>query len=135
MVFVYVIESLTDKTWYTGIALSAVNRLKEHNSGKNRFTKGHRPWKIIYTEEHDDWQGARNREKYLKSAAGKRWLEKKLNGVLVPCPTDVGQAGNPVSGTDQSFISDKAFLFKLSLSFFRNRLHELSLISFYNFIP
>jgi predicted GIY-YIG superfamily endonuclease len=39
MVFVYVIESLTDKTWYTGIALSAVNRLKEHNSGKNRFTK------------------------------------------------------------------------------------------------
>ena len=80
MVFVYVIESLTDKTWYTGIALSAVNRLKEHNSGKNRFTKGHRPWKIIHTEEHDDWQGARNREKYLKSPAGKRWLEKELNG-------------------------------------------------------
>jgi len=78
MVFVYVIESLTDKTWYTGIALNTENRLKEHTAGKNRFTKGHRPWKIIYSEIHSNWQEARNCEKYLKSAAGKRWLEKEL---------------------------------------------------------
>jgi len=79
MAFVYVIESLTDKTWYTGIALNVENRLKEHNAGKNRFTKGHRPWKIIYSETHSNWQEARNREKYLKSASGKRWLEKELS--------------------------------------------------------
>jgi putative endonuclease len=78
MPFVYVIDSLADKTSYTGIALNYNNRLKEHNNGKNRFTKGHMPWKIIYTEEHPDWQSARTREKYLKSAAGKRWLEKYL---------------------------------------------------------
>lgn len=47
MVTVYVIESLSDGTWYTGMALNAINRLAEHNNGKNRFTKGHRPWKII----------------------------------------------------------------------------------------
>jgi putative endonuclease len=41
MTKVYVIESLTDHTWYTGIAIDAINRLKEHNAGKNRFTKGH----------------------------------------------------------------------------------------------
>jgi len=34
---------------------------------------------MIYSETHDNWQEARNREKYLKSAAGKRWLEKELN--------------------------------------------------------
>ena len=79
MAFVYVIESLTDKTWYTGIALNVETRLKEHNAGKNRFTKGHRPWKIIYSETHSNWQEARNREKYLKSASGKRWLEKELS--------------------------------------------------------
>ena len=45
MITVYVIESLIDETWYTGIAIDAVARLKEHNVGKNRFTKGHRPWK------------------------------------------------------------------------------------------
>ena len=86
MVHVYVIESLTDKTWYTGIALNAANRLKAHNSGKNRFTKGHSPWKIIYAETHENWQEARNREKYLKSAAGKRWLEKELNGCAGSLP-------------------------------------------------
>ncbi len=34
MVFVYVIESLTDKTWYKGIALNPFERLKEHNTSK-----------------------------------------------------------------------------------------------------
>jgi putative endonuclease len=81
MVTVYVIESLTDQTWYTGMALDAPTRLKEHNNGKNRFTKGHLPWKIIYTEQHPDWETARKREKYLKSAAGKRWLQQYLNGI------------------------------------------------------
>jgi predicted GIY-YIG superfamily endonuclease len=80
MVTVYVIESLHDQTWYTGMALDVERRLAEHNSGKNRFTKGHRPWKIIFTEKHQDWSNARPREKYLKTAGGKNWLLKKLNG-------------------------------------------------------
>ena len=78
MITVYVIESLFDETWYTGIAIDAIKRLKEHNSGKNRFTNGHMPWKIIYTEQQPDWTSARIREKYLKSAAGKIWLRKHL---------------------------------------------------------
>jgi len=78
MITVYVIESLSDQVWYTGIAKDAENRLHEHNTGKNRFTKGHRPWKIIYTEFHPDWKSAREIEKYLKSAAGKNWLTKYL---------------------------------------------------------
>ena len=78
MITVYVIESLVDQTWYTGMAKNAIDRLDEHNSGKNRFTKGHRPWKTIYTEEHPDWNQARQREKYLKSAAGKKWLRNYL---------------------------------------------------------
>ncbi len=86
MVEVYVIESLSDQTWYTGIALEAEARLKEHNNGKNRFTKGHLPWKIIYKEPHQDWSSARVREKYLKSAAGKRWLTGFLGGITSSLP-------------------------------------------------
>ena len=84
MVTVYVIESLKDATWYTGMALDDARRLKEHNAGKNRFTKGHRPWKIIYTEISMDWSAARKREKYLKSTAGKNWLRVKLNSAEHP---------------------------------------------------
>ena len=78
MIVVYVIESLVDQTWYTGMAKDVEHRLAEHNGGKNRFTKGHRPWKIIYTETHPDWASGRVREKYLKTAAGKRWLTNNL---------------------------------------------------------
>jgi len=79
MVFVYVIESLLDQSWYTGMALNAELRLKEHNAGKSKYTKGHMPWKNIYTEEHPDWAAARVREKYLKTNHGKQWLKNKLN--------------------------------------------------------
>ena len=80
MVTVYVVESLTDQTWYVGMALNVNNRLREHNSGKSRYTKGHRPWKIVYTEVHPNWQAARVREKYFKTAAGKNWIRKKISG-------------------------------------------------------
>ena len=79
MITVYVLESLLDQAWYTGMTKDVLNRLKEHNAGKNRFTKGHRPWKIIYTEDHPDWSSTRAREKYLKTAAGKKWLLKYLS--------------------------------------------------------
>ena len=43
---------------------------------KTATTKSHIPWIIIYTEQHPDWATARVREKYLKTAAGKKWLQK-----------------------------------------------------------
>ncbi len=78
MVEVYVIESVSDATWYTGMALSAKNRLVEHNQGKNRFTKGHLPWKLIYIEPCKDWATGRMREKYLKTTSGKKWLRTQI---------------------------------------------------------
>ena len=58
-------------------------RLKEHNAGKSKFTSGHLPWELIYSEEQTDFTVGRKREKYLKSAAGKRWLKKYLK--INPC--------------------------------------------------
>jgi len=43
MWFLYIIESKKDGIHYTGITKDIDNRLKEHNAGKNRFTKGHIP--------------------------------------------------------------------------------------------
>lgn len=80
MVIVYVLISVFDGATYVGMAIDVENRLQEHNQGKNRYTKGHIPWKIIYTEEFLTWSEARLREKYFKSTAGKNWLKK--NGIL-----------------------------------------------------
>jgi predicted GIY-YIG superfamily endonuclease len=79
MVTVYVLLSLKDNATYVGMALNTISRLMEHNSGKNRYTKAHSPWKIIYTEQFPDWATARTREKYLKSTAGKNQLKKYFN--------------------------------------------------------
>ncbi|MBK9677380.1 MAG: GIY-YIG nuclease family protein [Saprospiraceae bacterium] len=71
MVQVYVIESLSDGTRYTGMALNATARLASIiTMVKIDFTKGHRPWKILYTEQCKDWSEGRKREKYLKTS---RW--------------------------------------------------------------
>jgi predicted GIY-YIG superfamily endonuclease len=70
----YAIVSEPSGEIYVGIVLNAVKRLKEHNHGKNRYTKGLRPWRIMYIENFPDWISARQREKYLKSGVGKEFL-------------------------------------------------------------
>jgi putative endonuclease len=83
MVYIYVIKSLKNGLHYTGMTIELNNRLNEHNSGKSKFTKAYMPWQLIYSETQADWTNARLREKYLKSAAGKRWLEKQINSPKV----------------------------------------------------
>lgn len=39
MITVYVLQSIKDGLHYTGMAKNVMSRLKEHNSGKDRFTK------------------------------------------------------------------------------------------------
>ena len=75
MVEVYAIKSEINGDIYVGMARNAERRLKEHNNGKNRYTKGLKPWAIITVELFPDWASARTREKYLKSGIGKEFLK------------------------------------------------------------
>lgn len=79
MVYVYVLESQTNSTWYVGMTKNLEVRLKEHNAGKSKFTKGHMPWKVIYREEALDFASGRKLEKYFKTSAGKKYIQKKLS--------------------------------------------------------
>ena len=81
MITIYVLKSLKDGARYTGMAKDPTRRLKEHNAGKNRYTKGHIPWEIVYTETSETWEAARKREKFLKSSDGLKFLKK--NGLFV----------------------------------------------------
>jgi len=75
---VYVLSSLIIKKSYVGLTDNLQKRLKEHNLGQSYFTKRYKPWKVIYTELLDSLLEARKREKYLKSASGRRLVLKKL---------------------------------------------------------
>jgi len=76
--YIYVIQSERDGIWYVGLSSDPKSRLNQYNAGKSKFTKGHLPWILIYTEKVGDLPEARKKEKYYKTAAGKRRLNKIL---------------------------------------------------------
>ncbi len=82
MYYVYVLQSLKDKRWYTGFTGDLRNRFKEHQSGKVSSTKGRGPFRLIYYEASLNQRDVSNREKYLKTGMGKRYLKNRLNRFL-----------------------------------------------------
>ncbi|MFA5972075.1 MAG: GIY-YIG nuclease family protein [Lentimicrobiaceae bacterium] len=78
MVLVYALSNEINNEVYIGITVDIERRLKEHNSGKSRYTKAYRPWKVFYFEVCDDYSAARKREVYFKTTSGRRELKGKL---------------------------------------------------------
>ncbi|MGD9931491.1 MAG: GIY-YIG nuclease family protein [Mangrovibacterium sp.] len=76
--YIYLLESQKSGKWYVGLSSNPEGRLKQHNQGKSHFTKGHIPWVLLYSEKIGDLKDARQKEKYYKTAAGK----KKLKSIL-----------------------------------------------------
>ncbi len=76
----YVLTSLADGKDYVGITSQSLEeRLQRHNSGRVRSTKGRCPFKLIYTEVHKSADKAREREKFFKSAAGRKRLREMMD--------------------------------------------------------
>lgn len=73
--YVYAIKSLKDGRIYVGMTSNVEKRLKEHNSGQTRSTKGYMPWVLFYSEIQITRVDARIREKFLKSGCGKEFLK------------------------------------------------------------
>ena len=72
----YYIYVISDGVRYVGMTENPEKRLREHNSGKSKFTSGHMPWKLIYQEFGGNQTQTRKLEKYYKSAAGRRKVSK-----------------------------------------------------------
>jgi len=72
--YVYVLLC-QDGTFYTGYAKDLEVRLRMHEQGKGaRYTRMHRPKKLVYTEAFDTRKEAMRREKEIKKLGHK---EKK----------------------------------------------------------
>ena len=76
--FVYILESEIDGRLYKGQTSNIYNRIKEHNSGKTKSTKGYIPWKLVYFETFETRDEAVYREKYFKTGSGREFLKGKL---------------------------------------------------------
>ena len=80
--YVYVLRSQKDGNFYVGYTKNVQKRLEEHNSGRIPSTKERRPMKLVYWEGCANRQDAARREKYLKTAWGKRYIKGRLKDYL-----------------------------------------------------
>ena len=80
--YVYILQSTVDKQFYTGYTKDINKRVAEHNSGKVKSTKERRPLKLIYWEGCLNQQDATRREKYHKTAWGKRYIKNRIKNYL-----------------------------------------------------
>ncbi|MBC8323652.1 MAG: GIY-YIG nuclease family protein [Candidatus Marinimicrobia bacterium] len=86
MWYVYILQSKVDGFIYRGMSENPESRLIDHNKGKVKSTKPHRPYYKIYVEKCKNREEARKREKYLKSAAGRRFIKKYLRDTRSSLP-------------------------------------------------
>ena len=77
--YVYVLYSRRCRRKYVGMTQNISKRLKEHNAGKTKSTKGFAPWELKYFEEFTSSTEARKREIYFKAGAGREFLKRLLN--------------------------------------------------------
>ena len=75
--FVYILKSVKYQTYYYGSTEDVTKRLKEHNAGRVRYTKGRKPWTLHYIEELETRSEAVKREKFFKTVEGYRYLKNK----------------------------------------------------------
>jgi len=71
---VYVLKSLLDGNFYVGITDNLENRFHRHNEGRVSSTKTRRPFVLVHHEDTADYKAAREREKFLKSCAGRQFI-------------------------------------------------------------
>lgn len=79
MYIVYILKSQTNNKHYIGSTKDLEERLQRHNQGRNKWTKRHKPWEVIYTEEYDTKKEAQKREKQIKSYKGGNAFKKLIN--------------------------------------------------------
>ena len=70
--YVYVLQSKKDGNFYTGYTFDLKKRISEHNNGEVKSTSYRRPLHLVYFESCLNQQDALHREKYLKTALGKK---------------------------------------------------------------
>ena len=76
------LQSITTDEIYIGQTSNLLKRIMQHNDPYDRLTlhtkRRRGPWRLIYTELHNDRCSAMKREKELKSGKGREWIKKHL---------------------------------------------------------
>ncbi len=76
MVYEYVLRG--PKQFYIGSTRDLRRRIADLKANRETSTKNRGPWTLVYYEACEADKDARLREKYLKTAWGKRYLKNRI---------------------------------------------------------
>lgn len=80
--YVYIIQSMTDNSYYKGFSEQPMKRLMQHNNKESFYTASKTPWKIVFLQVFEHKADALKREKVLKKYSHSQILQlihSKLN--------------------------------------------------------
>jgi len=75
MYFTYILYSETISRYYTGSTQNIEERLRRHNSGHSKSTRGKGPWELIKSYAFETRAEAIQLEKRIKKRGARRFLE------------------------------------------------------------
>jgi putative endonuclease len=79
MITLYVLKGKTGKR-YVGITNNLSRRLNEHRLKNSKAGQLLDEFSVQHTEDFPDYKSARQREKFLKSGQGRKWLDSWYSG-------------------------------------------------------
>ncbi len=75
--FIYILRSLVNNDIYIGSTENVENRIKLHNLGKVKSTRGYKPWQLLEQQEFNSRSEAVMQERFLKNHQQKEILKRK----------------------------------------------------------
>lgn len=76
--YFYILRSRTNKKLYLGFTSDLKERVKHHNSGKDKATKPYAPYDLIYYSAFRNKEDAIACERYFKTTSGWKRMRKML---------------------------------------------------------
>jgi len=78
MYYVYILQSETDQSFYTGFTEDLKQRIKAHNASGQSYSSKKAPFHLVWYCVFNDKKKALHFEKYLKSGSGFAFARKRL---------------------------------------------------------
>jgi putative endonuclease len=80
--YCYMVEC-QDGSYYTGWTVDPVRREKQHNAGRGaKYTRLHRPVRLVYIEEQSDRSAAMKRELVIKKMSHEQKRKMAVNSSM-----------------------------------------------------
>ncbi len=78
MFTLYILYSEKIDHFYVGYTNNIVRRLKEHNTVRGKYTDRGIPWELVYTENYETKQEAKNREAEIKAKKSRTYIQQLI---------------------------------------------------------